>query len=160
MKTLSKAERGELLELGKRRGLLKPEDVLTKAKDPTSALHKRFTWDDTEAALQWRLSQAQDLIMRVKVEVIPAPGREPVRVRAFVSIDEDRVSGGGYRSIEKVMSDAGLRAAVLRTALAELEAMQRRYQHLEELSGVFAAVDVAKRKAVAKAKAQPRSKAA
>lgn len=160
MRRLSKKQRDEMNALRAKHGLLKPDAVLRFAENPKTALHKRFTWDDTQAARLWRLEQAQGLITLVKVEIVPGPGRDPVSVRALVSLDEDRLNGGGYRSIETVMSDAGLRAAALRTAFAELEAMQKRYQHLEELANVFEAVAIAKRRTIAKAQRKQRKVAA
>ena len=38
----------------------------------------------------------------------------PVHVRAFVSLPDDRENGGGYRLTATVMSDAGMRAELLR----------------------------------------------
>ena len=42
-------------------GRLLPEDVVTAAADPGSALHARFTWDDTEAAEKHRRNEARTL---------------------------------------------------------------------------------------------------
>jgi hypothetical protein len=36
-------------------GELRAEDVVEFARNPESALHNCFTWDDKEAASQWRL---------------------------------------------------------------------------------------------------------
>ena len=51
-------------------GVLRPEDVVSFAADPDTELHSRFEWDDTEAAQQYRLWQARQLI-RVTVTVLP-----------------------------------------------------------------------------------------
>ena len=37
---------------------ISPEEVLEKAKDKNSELHKCFEWDDTVAANKYRLQQA------------------------------------------------------------------------------------------------------
>jgi len=50
-------------------GLLRPEDVVEFARSPETALHEEFTWDDSEAAHQYRLWQARQVI-RVNVTVI------------------------------------------------------------------------------------------
>lgn len=50
-------------------GRLTPEAVVRAAKDPTSPLHKRFEWDDSEAAHQYRLEQARRLIRSVMVTI-------------------------------------------------------------------------------------------
>jgi hypothetical protein len=36
-------------------GALRPEDVVEFAQNPETALYDCFTWDDKEAARQWRL---------------------------------------------------------------------------------------------------------
>ena len=38
-------------------GLLKAEEVVEFARNPTTALHDRFTWDDSAAARQYRLQK-------------------------------------------------------------------------------------------------------
>ena len=72
------------------------------ARDPKTALHSRFEWDDSKAGHDWRLYQARQII-RLSVLVLDNV-RDPVR--AWVSMKDDRVkAGGGYRSIGDVMSD-------------------------------------------------------
>ena len=141
MKRPNDDELAELTELAERNGVLTPEAVLLQAQNPASALHRRFTWDDAEAAKLRRLDEARNLIMRVKVRIQPRPDQPPITVRAFVSLSEDRVQGGGYRHIETVLSDAAMRADLLQTAIAELQALQQRYKHLSELAKVFGALE-------------------
>ena len=45
----------ELLAPAKKHGgSVSPEHVVARARNPSSALHDAFDWDDTEAARQWR----------------------------------------------------------------------------------------------------------
>lgn len=126
-------------------GILQPCAVVEAARPADSILHERFEWDDTEAAEQYRLWQARQLI-RCSVVIEP---RTETTVRAFVSLTADReADGGGYRETVRVMARADSRAALLADALAELEVFQRKYAALTELAAVFAAVRaVIKRKA-------------
>lgn len=120
-------------------GLLRPVDVVEFAKqNPGSALHKRFEWDDGTAAQQYRLWQARVLI---KVHVVVAkPTQQPIT--AYVSLDHDRKqAGGGYRSLQDVLSDNEQRAALLRQAMREAATWREKYKSLKELSDVFAAMD-------------------
>lgn len=122
-------------------GLIKPSEVIEFAKNPETALHGCFEWDDTEAAHQYRLQQARQ-ILRVYVEVVPAASAEPVR--AFVSLTSDRTKeGGGYRVITDVMSDESLRRQMLNDAFRQFRAMQAKYKHLQQLAKVWDAVDEA-----------------
>lgn len=119
-------------------GLLRAEDVVKYARNPKRALHKKFCWDDTEAAKRYRLSQAREVI-RVYVTVHDVPSRP---VRAWVSLREDRVKpGGGYRPIQEVLNDDELRASLLTEAKAELTRVAAKYRDLQELAGVFAAIE-------------------
>lgn len=121
-------------------GVLKPEDVVAFARDKQTALHSCFTWDDTEAAHQYRLVQARQII---RVFVVVEPGA-PRNVRAFVSLTPDRKKeGGGYRPLVSVMSDGELYQQLLQDALRELSAMQQRYRRIKELEKVFLAAEEA-----------------
>ncbi len=120
-------------------GLLKPEDVVEFAKDPNTALHSEFTWDDTEAARLHRLNQARNVI-RLVVTII---GEAPEPVRAFVSLPTDRAQGGGYRSMAEVVNDSSRREEMLRDALERLLSAKRKYSHLQALQPVWDALDAA-----------------
>lgn len=120
-------------------GVLKAEDVVAFARNPESALHGCFDWDDNEAAEKWRLSQARAVI-RLCVTVI---SEEAEPVRAFVSLPSDRVNGGGYRSTRDVVNDEIRRAELLADAMARLQSTKRKYAHLQALEPVWSAIDAA-----------------
>lgn len=129
----------ELRDIAARhRGILQPESVVEYAKSPKTALHGKFTWDDNQAAHQYRLWQARELIA-VAVLVLPSTGKS---YRAFVSLEDDRVrKGGGYRSLVTVLSNSVLRRKFLEEAIAEFERWQEKYKSLRELSPIFVAED-------------------
>jgi hypothetical protein len=121
----------------KKRGVISPEKVVQAARDPKSPLHSRFTWDDTDAAHQYRLVQARNLI-RVCVSVLPGTNQNE---RVFVSLSRDsQKEGGGYRVTADVLSDAELREELLSEALKELDVFKQKYARLSELSLVFSAI--------------------
>ena len=118
-------------------GKLVPRAVVDFARDnPESELHRHFEWDDGAAAEKYRLTQARALI-RVVV-IVPEP--YPHKVRAFVSLPEDRQEGG-YRAVKSVLNDTERRAQLLRGALADLNTWRRKYAVLQELAQVFEAAD-------------------
>lgn len=139
----------ELVEIARQNGgVLKAEDVVAHAENPESAMHSWFTWEDTEAARQWRLHQAR---MLIRVTVVIAPDKED-RVKAFVSMTDDRYNGdgGGYRVMADVLTDEDRRKQLLEEALLEANRWMQKYRRLTELAGVFAAIDlIAKEKAIA-----------
>lgn len=126
-------------------GLLKQEDVVDFARDPSTALHGRFTWDDTEAAHRWRLAQAAQII-RLVINVVE---EDAPPVRAFVSLTTDRVKGGaGYRSIQDVLQDADMTEQLVQDALSDLAAIRHKYKSLTALVKVWNAIDEVTLKAV------------
>jgi hypothetical protein len=128
----------ELREISSQNGgMLRPPDVIEFAKNPKTALHGCFTWDDTEAAHAWRLQQARQVI-RVAVTVLP--GEDPLKYRAFVSLKDDRYNDQGYRAMVDVMSDGHLRTTVLAEAMMEMQTFMSKYEGLKELAGVFEAM--------------------
>lgn len=122
----------------KHNGLLRPVDVVEYASDPKTALHGCFTWDNTEAAQQYRLWQARQII-RVRVQVIP---QSPEPVKVWVSLKDDRCrEGGGYRGLVPVMTDETRKDQLVTEALADLRVWRRKYDTIKELAGLFEAVD-------------------
>jgi len=117
-------------------GLLLPENVIKAARSKTSPLHRRFEWNNTKAAQEYRLWQARHLIS-VCVQVLPGV-TEPVSV--FMSLSSDRSSGGGYRTTVSVCFNAERREQMLQDALHDLNTFQRRYASVHQLAKVFSAI--------------------
>lgn len=109
-------------------GLLLVDDVLTAAKDKRCVLHKHFEWDDTEAARQYRREQARNLIQKCRVQIASVPD---VSIRAFVSLQSDQVSGGGYRMTAAVLDDEQLKAQLLRDIQLTIERWSRKLYLLD-----------------------------
>lgn len=119
-------------------GKIKADAVVEFARDPKTALHSKFEWDDNKASHEYRLWQARHVIS-VHVTVVEGC-RKPVP--AYVSLQRDRnVEGGGYRAIADVMSDEQQRAELLQQAATELMAFKRKYARLTELNKVFEAIE-------------------
>lgn len=94
----------------KRGGMLLVDDVLSEAKSADSPLHKHFEWDDSVAAEAHRRYQARALIQKCHITLVES---EPTKVRAFVSLQSDRDTGGGYRLTTTVMSDDEMREELM-----------------------------------------------
>jgi hypothetical protein len=123
----------ELLKLRDKEGKISAAGAVEwAAKNKKSHLHAALEWDDAIAGVAHRVWQVRNLIA---VHVLDAEGS-----RRFVSLSIDR-GEGGYRQISDVMSSADLRKVMLDDALAELERMQKKYRHLQELETVWAARD-------------------
>lgn len=140
---LREKRRKELRGLTKR-GLLRAEDVVEFARDPRTALHSIFEWDDSIAAHEYRIWQARQFL---RVEVLTEPNLPSMPL--YVSLVGDRQrEGGGYREMVQVLSNADMRKELLSQAFRELEEMKRRYASLQELAAVFASAEKAKKRHV------------
>ena len=129
----------------KHKGRLRPADVVAFAeKHADSALHGRFDWDDTEAARKYRLFQARQII-RVNVTLVQCDRKE-IKVRAFYSLQSNRMNRSGYRATAEVMGDDEMRAELLEMALADMKRFRAKYQQLQELARVFDAMEAAESK--------------
>jgi len=132
----------ELEKIRKKRGVLKPEDVVSEARKINHPLHEYFIWDNSEAAKQYRIWQARHLIAVLVVVRRDDDSEEPLSVRAYAHFNDDEESGGSqYVHIVQGMSDVGMRERILADALKELAAFRRKYADLKEFAAIFAAMD-------------------
>ncbi len=132
---LSRDALDELAMLQSRCGeILEPQKIVQFAADETTALHRYFTWDDTEAARKWRIEQARR-ILRMVVTVVNG-STQPVR--AMVSLSSDP---RGYRPITAVLAEPELRSVLLQDAISDLRRVQCKYNALAELERVWRALD-------------------
>lgn len=120
-------------------GILRPKDVVNAAKEPNSILHEHFNWDDSDAAHQYRLWQARQLI-RVSVDYIQCNGQETA-IRTFVSLTPDRKAGGGYREIVAVAQNPDWYSQMLVDAQRDMDTFRRRYKHIKEVTPVIVAMN-------------------
>ena len=101
-------------------GILEPESVVDAARDPKSAMHDQFNWDDSEAAHSYRLQQARALIKRVVVEVVRAD-QERVLVPSFIRSP----TGRGYEATQEVTVNTMDRQTVVLRALLQVATILR-----------------------------------
>lgn len=127
------------LEALRRNGLILPEVVVEWAREhPFSALHDQFEWDDAEAAHEYRMWQARKVIA---INIVSEDGE-----RRVVSLSIDRKVAGGYRDVETVLKDDELRKVLVRDALSEFKRVKAKYEHIKELSDVYAEIEKADQK--------------
>jgi hypothetical protein len=123
--------RDELQRIYDENGELTAELVVEAARPKTSPLHNRFTWDNREAAEQWRQHQAAELIRSVKVTYREATEDEEARtVRAYHAVRGPK--GHAYEPAEKIKEDPFQRQLVLNDMRRDWQALKRRYEHFAE----------------------------
>ena len=120
---------------------LQAEKVVEAAESPMNPLHRVFEWDDSEAARQYRVVQAQHLLRSVQV-TITTPEKKEVTMRLTVTRERPAQPGKHfYSTTEYALADPELRAEVLKQALREMSAFRRKYAELAELIPIFTIID-------------------
>lgn len=114
-------------------GLLSPEKVVERAKNPKSVLHSWFCWDDTKAANEYRIYQARNLIRQITVEVESQTG-EKIEVRGYVSLLDNRDKNLGYMDVTSVMSDDEMRLKYIISVQNEFEAIKNKLQKISVIA--------------------------
>lgn len=115
---------------------VKPEEIVDKARDENTELHKCFEWDDTKAAERYRVYQARQIVCHLIVkEVNDEPQKQEVRF--FYKTDSQE----GYKPTSYIMRNKDEYHKLLDRALTELKAFQRKYSTLKELDGLFDAIN-------------------
>jgi hypothetical protein len=138
--TLSARAREELNNLREELGgTLRPIDLVNFARDPKTALHTYFDWDDSLAAEKWRLHQAR-MFINVKFSTIQSESKT-YRVKTFTSLKEDR-GKVSYRYTIDVLGDPVKRESMLEQAKLELKSIKKRYEVLHELASIWDAIDL------------------
>lgn len=128
--------RDELLALQDEEGKVNVAEAVRWARThKKSALYAALNWDDADAAEQHRRWQVRQLIV---VHIV-----DPTGGRRFVSLSIDRKDGGGYRPMDQVLARQDFREILLNDALADLQRLEARYKHLQELGAVWDATHAA-----------------
>lgn len=126
----------EITEICNDIGSATPQQILEKARDESTELHKCFTWDDTIAAEKYRLAQARQVVCKLKIEIIEQEKQEPTPIRFFYKTDKS-----GYKPTSFIVKHVDEYQFLLERALRELEAFKQKYKNIAELEAVFEAID-------------------
>lgn len=121
----------ELQRIYERDGVIEPETVVAESRTPSAPLHSCFEWDDEKAAHKYRITQAQNIIRAI---VVVDEAKQP-ETRAFVNVQRE------YHPVSVVVRNPEKREILLQNALNELRWFERKYNTLQELSNVFAAIE-------------------
>ena len=115
------------------------KDVVNKARDPKTELHKCFEWNDAVAAEKYRESQARTVVGNLKITVIKGPSKqpEPIDIR-YYSMASAR---GNYEPTEIIVRNQDKFDMLKEQALRELQTFRKKYAALNGLEAVFDAID-------------------
>lgn len=116
-----------------------PEEIVDKARDESTELHKCFEWDDSKAAEKYRLSQARQVVRMLVFTKDPTeeePKPEPVRL-----IVNQNLHNRVYQPIQISVRNEDSYQLMLKTAMRELESFKKKYEILSELEAVLEAIE-------------------
>ena len=127
-------------------GVFNAADLVEESRAKRAPLHNEFPWDDAVAAHEHRLAIARKIGRSIEVTFEEAPARP---TRAYETRVVQRVTNDGkstkekreYLAVEDILAEPTSRDELLARARRELASFKRRYAVLEELSGVFSAID-------------------
>lgn len=111
-----------------------PQEMVERARNEQSELHKCFEWNDTVAAEKYRLQQARVVLSML---VFKTKTEEEQKVRIFSLTTEKYV----YQPTKQFLVQADEYQQLLKRALAELQAFKEKYSSLAELEDVFNVID-------------------
>lgn len=120
-------------EIGNER--ISPAEVLEKARDVNSELHKCFEWNDSIAAEKYRLQQARGILINL-VYKEKESNAEPVRTFQITS------QRNVYQPTVSFLVQEDEYQNLLKRAKSELESFKKRYHTLSELQEVFEAIEL------------------
>lgn len=142
---------GVLNRIEQTEGKVTKESFLDYSRDKNSETHSLFEWDDSIAAEKYRLATAGKIISQLEVTIVHEDTQpreitaqieteEPQerKISAFVNIAPKAPTvNATYYNVERAMSDADTRKQVLRNALFELQAFERKYKNFTEFAELF-----------------------
>lgn len=111
---------------------ISPESVVESARPSGSPIHKAFTWNNAEAANQYRLWQARHLIGSLEVRMEGPLSEEPISVRAYLNAsveDSEQV----YYSLGTIKDIPELKAQVLEQVRRDIAAARNKLAGLESV---------------------------
>lgn len=112
-----------------------PHQILDKARDPNTELHKCFEWDDSVAAEKYRLSQARKVVCNLVIRETVQDKKPPIRFMLQTK------NGDGYQSTRIIYKDPDKYQELLASVLRDLVAIRNKHRNLSELEEVFEAID-------------------
>ena len=134
----------ELERIRNENGRIDQKTILQDAKNPKSALHKYFEWDDSVAGLKYRMDQAYRLIQLSKYVYLTQERRQQEKqTQRFATLPKPpvvrkyiRSSQGGFTVREDALEDVDSRALFIESRRSELVGWCGRVADIPELDHI------------------------
>lgn len=114
-----------------------PEELLEKARNESTELHKCFTWEDSEAAEKWRIHEARRIIQTLVIRVEETEVQPQREFRLLQPSSEPKV----YQPIQFFARNQDEYEKLLERAKDELRRFKERYKEISELENVILAIE-------------------
>lgn len=116
---------------------LTAENLVARAVDRSSPLHKLFEWDNKVCGELYREHQARMIISDIKIIL------DDKEIYAFenISLDVDDISVREYYDAIEIMEDSDKRAQIIKKAVRQLIYWKDKYQTYREFSGIVKEVE-------------------
>ena len=125
---------GEVCEKLAHDNRLTAKNLVDECRPEDAPLHSYFEWRDNVAAELYREDQARLLIR--SIISVNEPDQPPVRTFWNIRVEEPE-----YKAIQYIFSNPEETECLLKTAMRELRAFQKKYATLTQLAPVFKAID-------------------
>jgi len=113
-----------------------PAQILDKARDGGTELHKCFEWDDTRAAERWRIQQARHIVCSLVIKETDDDATNKPEIRVFYKTD----NSSGYKPTTLILQDKDEYQKLLEKAKAEALSYKRRFEHLAEVDEIIESI--------------------
>ena len=124
----------EIMEICEELESATPQQILEKARDSNTELHKCFTWDDTEAAEKWRISEARAVVRNLKIiEQKSDKQPEPTTIRVFYKTDNE----SGYKPTKLILKKPDEYKVLVERCRSELLAIKQKFNSISEYEEIW-----------------------
>lgn len=113
------------------------KQIVDKARDNRTELHKCFEWDDSVAAEKYRIEQARDIVANL---VIVRSQEQVEKQEPEIRVFHKPTSTSGYKPIQVIVQNKDEYQELLKRAYAELHAFKMKYSHLQELDYILSLI--------------------
>lgn len=111
-----------------------PAQIVDRAKDPGSELHKCFEWNDTKAAEKYRIYQARQVVCHL---VIKRTEEERMENKPEIRMLHKPTQESGYKPVTLIMQNQDEYQKLLAMAYADLQKFKARYSALTEMEEII-----------------------
>ena len=116
------------------------QQIVDKARDEDTELHKCFEWNDSVAAERYRLVQAGSVLHHIVIKRTEEQIEQNMpEIRFFHKTDLKPDSG--YKPISYIVKNNDEYQKMLQMAYAELHAFKQKYKNLQELDYILKLID-------------------